>query len=227
MSESSSQAIDPTSSLFYDGVNDTTSALLEGRPTVTTNEVNRVREFNMLQSPGRLASAFAGYLVRNSALFRLAESIGRRSGLGRFNERRPRGNTDQVALADGVIRGYAANLELVEMLGKAYGFRPLFVWQPDVFSKPKLVPFEAEEKAKVDWANSLFTEVHGQLEQADELASNRAFVNLSGFFAEEDSLQFLDFCHTTEAANARIAAVLVTRLIETVKTAQGTPASMH
>ena len=221
------QGYRPDLVLFYDGVNDTTSALLEGQPTVTTNEVNRVREFNILQSPGRLASAFAGYLVRNSALFRLAESIGRRSGLGRFKEPRSPGSTNQVLLAAGVIRAYSANLELVEVLGKAYGFRPVFVWQPDIFSKPKLVPFEAEEKAKLEWAGSLFAQVHGQLERTDELASNRAFVNLSGFFSETDSLQFLDFCHTTEAANGRITAVLVTKLIEIAKTAQGTPASMR
>src|SRR5262249_55880433 len=36
--------------LFYDGVNDTTSALLEGEAGVSTNEVNRRREFNLLQS---------------------------------------------------------------------------------------------------------------------------------------------------------------------------------
>ncbi len=221
------QGYRPDVVLFYDGVNDTTSALLEGQPTVTTNEVNRVREFNILQSPGRLASAFAGYLVHNSAMFRLAGSIGRRSGLGMAKERRPPENFDLAALAAGVIRGYSANLEMVEVLGKAYGFRPVFVWQPDILSKPKLVPFESEEKAKVDWASSLFTEVHGQLERADELVSNRGFVNLSGFFSETESLQFLDFCHTTEEANARIAAVLVAKLIETVKISQGTPSPMH
>jgi hypothetical protein len=114
----------------------------------------------------------------------------------------------------GVVRGYVANVELVEALGKAYGFRPVFVWQPDVFSKPRLVAFEAEEKAKFGWASSLFTDVHRQLERADALVSNQGFINLSGIFLEADSLQFLDFCHTTEEANARIAGVLVSKLLE-------------
>ena len=68
------QGYRPDLVLFYDGVNDTTSALLEGEATVTTNEINRVREFNLLQSPARLASALAGNLIQNSALFRLAGS---------------------------------------------------------------------------------------------------------------------------------------------------------
>ena len=206
------QGYRPDLVLFYDGVNDTTSALLEGQPTVTTNEINRVREFNILQSPARLASALAGNLIQNSALFRFAGSVGRRSGLGRVKEPKAPSETELIGLAMGVVRGYVANVEMVEALGKAYGFRPVFVWQPDVFSKPRLVPFEAEEKAKVGWASSLFTEVHRQLERADALVSNPAFLNLSGIFSETDSLQFLDFCHTTEEANARIAEVLVSKL---------------
>src|SRR5689334_18725702 len=54
------QGYRPDLVLFYDGVNDTTSALLEGKPTLSTNEINRVSEFNLLQSPGRLTVALAG-----------------------------------------------------------------------------------------------------------------------------------------------------------------------
>ena len=149
---------------------------------MTTNEINRVREFNILQSPARLASALAGNLIQNSALFRFAGSVGRRSGLGRVKEPKALSETELIGLSMGVVRGYVANVELVEALGKAYGFRPVFVWQPDVFSKPRLVAFEAEEKAKVGWASSLFTEVHRQLERADALVSNPGFLNLSGIF---------------------------------------------
>ena len=48
------------------------------RPTLTTNEINRVREFNLLQSPARLPAALVGFLVKNSASYRFAESVGRR-----------------------------------------------------------------------------------------------------------------------------------------------------
>jgi len=221
------QGYRPDLVLFYDGVNDTTSALLEGQPTVTTNEINRVREFNILQSPARLASALAGNLTQNSALFRFAGSLGRRTGVERVKEPKAPADADLPGLAMGVVRGYAANLELVEALGKAYGFRPVFVWQPDIFSKPRLVPFEEEEKAKLGWASALFTEVHWQLDHTDALVSDPGFLNLSGIFSESDSLQFLDFCHTTAEANARIAGVLVSKLLETAKVVPGASASMH
>jgi len=194
---------------------------------VTTNEINRVREFNILQSPARLASALAGNLIQNSALFRFAGAVGRRSGLGRVKEPRAPSETGLIVLSMGVVRSYVANVELVESLGKTYGFRPVFVWQPDIFSKPKLVPFEAEEKTKFGWASSLFTEVHRQLERADALVSNPGFFNLSEIFSEADSLQFLDFCHTTEEANARIAGVLVCKLLEIVMIALGAPTPKH
>ena len=64
--------------LFYDGVNDTASALLEGKAGLTTNERNRAREFNLLQSPARMSAAIAGRLASGSALQRVAKSIGRR-----------------------------------------------------------------------------------------------------------------------------------------------------
>jgi len=134
--------------------------------------------------------------------------------VGRVKEPKALSESELIGLAMGVVRGYVANVELVEALGKAYGFRPVLVWQPDIFLKPKLVPFEAEEKAKFGLASSLFTEVHRQLERADALVSNPVFLNLSGIFLEDESLQFLDFCHTTEEANARIAGVLVSKLLE-------------
>jgi len=59
--------------VFYDGVNDTTSALLEGEAGLTTNEVNRRREFNLLQSPSRLGTALISRLVRIPAVFGLLE----------------------------------------------------------------------------------------------------------------------------------------------------------
>jgi len=68
--------------VFHDGVNDTTSALLEGTAGVTTNEINRQREFNILHSPGRLIGNFAAHFIKESALLRLARSIRRRIGSG-------------------------------------------------------------------------------------------------------------------------------------------------
>jgi lysophospholipase L1-like esterase len=204
----------PDMVLFYDGVNDTASTLLEGRATVTTNETNRVREFNLLQSPARLTSALAAYLLKNSSSFRFAESVGKRFGLRGGENAVARSEADLDRLAQEVVSGYAANLKLIEALGKAYGFRPAFAWQPVIFSKSKLTPFEQEESQKYVWAESLFRRVRVAIGRSTELVSAPNFFDLTDVFEDTDSLVFLDFCHTTEEANATIASMLLSRMIK-------------
>ena len=102
---------------------------------------------------------------------------------------------------------------MVEALGKAYGFRPVFFWQPVIFFKSHRVPFEEEEAAKYAWASTTFDEVKTLLSGDTHLKSDAAFLDLSEAFEDADSLVFLDFCHTTEEANASSARV-VTRLLE-------------
>ena len=219
------QGYRPDVVLFYDGVNDTTSALLEREATLTTNEINRVREFNLLQSPSRLTAALARNLVASSAWFRFASSAGRRMtkepvrGLGSPSEE------ERVRLANGVVRGYVANVRMVEALGKAYGFRSVFFWQPVIFFKSRRVPFEEEEAAKYAWTATMFAEVKDLLSIDTHLTSDPAFLDLSEIFKETESIVFLDFCHTTEEANARIARKVVARLAETGIIASPVPAS--
>lgn len=200
--------------LFYDGVNDTASAMLEGRALVTTNETNRLHEFNLLQSPARLTAALAGNLIKNSASFRFAEALGKRLGLNSGSSAVARSESELDRLAQTIVSGYAANLGIVEALGKAYGFRAVFVWQPVIFTKSHLIPFEQEERQKYAWAADLFTRVRTAMEKSPELAAESAFFDLSDIFRDTDSLVFLDFCHTTEQANATIASELVSRILK-------------
>jgi lysophospholipase L1-like esterase len=200
--------------MFYDGVNDTTSALLAGEATLTTNEVNRVREFNLLQSPGRLTAALIGRLVADSALQRLAQSIGRRCFGAPATIPPGTADVDPAGLARGVVEGYRANVGIVDALAKQYGFRPLFLWQPVVFSKARPVPFEREEAAKYAWAAPIFAEVARAIKGAAELQDRSDFVDLSGLFDEDDGLIYIDYCHTTEAGDARVAEAILPRLLE-------------
>jgi lysophospholipase L1-like esterase len=211
--------------VFYDGVNDATSALLERQASVSTNETNRVREFNLLQSAPRLVTALLGNLVRNSAMFRLASSLRGRFAKGQSQEFALPSREDSHRLAYEVVRGYGANVKLIETLGKAYGFRALFVWQPVIFFKKSLVPFEEEERAKYNWTAAMFQDVQAMIAQEVQLTSDAAFINLSEIFKDTESLVFLDFCHTTEEANAKIAVEIVPRLIETGTKAASTVAA--
>jgi hypothetical protein len=200
--------------IFYDGVNDTTSAFLEGEAGVTTNEVNRRAEFNLRQSPARLTAALGFKLIQDSGSYRFAQMVRRRLG-GRIDQAHPQPKGQGIdALAEQVVRRYEANVALVASLGNSFGFRSLFFWQPTIFDKPKLVSFEREEAQRFAWAQDMFRQVHAKIGSSSQLKTDTAFRDLSEVFADSEGLVFIDYCHTTELANARIAFLMAERVIE-------------
>jgi hypothetical protein len=199
--------------VFYDGVNDTTSAFLDGEAGLTTNEGNRRKEFNLLQSPGRLAAALSRKLLLDSGSYRFAQAVSRK--LGTQQETLKSGGTEASmrSLAESAVHTYEANVAIVERLGRSYGFQPLFFWQPTIFDKPSLVVFEREEAAKFGWSGPMFAAVYGGVRSSRGLKDDRAFHDLSRIFAGTEGLVFIDYCHTTETANAPIAAEIVPSVI--------------
>jgi lysophospholipase L1-like esterase len=202
---------------FYDGVNDTTSAFLAGEAGLTTNEINRRQEFNLLQSTGRLAKALSGKLLKDCGSYRFAQAVGRKLGLGAELSHQLPANESMRSLSEQVALTYEANLTLAESLGKSYGFRSIFFWQPIVFTKPARVASERDEATKWGWTERMFAEVYSQIHSSLVLKSDRAFRDLSGIFADTEGLVFIDYCHTTEAANAPIADAIVQSVIAAVK----------
>jgi lysophospholipase L1-like esterase len=191
--------------LFYDGVNDTTSALLEGEAGVTTNERNRRAEFNIRQSPRRLGTSMIARLVQDSAAYRFAQVIGNRLAGGQAEVGGLPAADRRKELVAEVVRRYRANVSIVEKLGREFGFHALFFWQPVVFDKPSLTPYEREEAAKLGWARGFFGEVLDAIHGSTELSRDPRFRDLSRLFSSSESLIFIDYCHTTESANGRIA----------------------
>ncbi len=199
------QGYRPDFVIFYDGVNDTTSALLAGEAGLTTNESNRQREFNLLQSPRRLAATLAVKLLVDSSSYRLARSL--RSRLSRTaaipGARIP--DDSMRSLARSVVERYAANVQIVETLAHGYGFRPLFFWQPTIFDKVELTAVERDEALKYAWTEPAFQMVYQRIRESRVLQADPVFHDLSRIFADEKKLTFIDYCHTTEIANGNIA----------------------
>ncbi|WP_165069205.1 SGNH/GDSL hydrolase family protein [Paludisphaera rhizosphaerae] len=199
--------------LFYDGVNDSASTLLEGKAGLTTNERNRAREFNLLQSPARATVAALGKLVADSALRRTAEAVARRV-VGPVDPTPALPAVVPDDLARAVVDAYQANMELVDALAARYGFRTLFAWQPAVFDRASPTPFEREEAAKYAWLAPIFERVGAELEKRESLKSRSDFLDLRPLFKDSPDLIFIDYCHTTERANAQIAERLTTPVLE-------------
>jgi hypothetical protein len=209
--------------IFYDGVNDTASAYLEGEAGLTTNERNRRAEFNLRQSPGRLAAAMAAKLVKDSGSYRFVQALRHRFDRGAATAGVASADESVRRLAAAVADRYAANVKIVETLGRGYGFRPLFFWQPMVFTKPVLVEVEREEALKWAWTERMFRAAYGRIQASSELKSDPAFHDLSGIFDGTAGLVFIDYCHTTESANAQIAAAMADRVIETLRRVEPAP----
>ncbi|MFI5455258.1 MAG: SGNH/GDSL hydrolase family protein [Isosphaerales bacterium] len=200
--------------IFYDGVNDTTSAFLGGEAGLTTNESNRRDEFNLLQSPARLAATLTAKLVKDSGSYRFARAVRRRFEGGTTAANAAPSDETLRRLARDVAARYAANIGIVESLSRGYGFRPLFFWQPIVFTKHAMVQVEREEAQRYAWTEQLFRAVYGRIQASPELKTDPAFQDLSGIFDGTEGLVFIDYCHTTESANARIAVVMADRVLE-------------
>ncbi len=204
--------------IFYDGVNDTTSAWLEGEAGVTTNEQNRRAEFNLLHSPSRLAASLIVKLVHDSASYRFAQIVGSRLGAARNVPDQPTPAKGAHALAAEVVRRYRANVDIVEKLGKEYGFETLFYWQPVVFDKLELTPFETEEARRFEWARGFFAEVYGGVRSSFKAGGDAHFHDLSRLFAGTPEFIFIDYCHTTESGNRKVAEAIARDAIAILRT---------
>jgi lysophospholipase L1-like esterase len=206
------QGYRPDVVVFYDGVNDTTSAVLSGEAGLTTNEDNRRREFNLLNSPGRLVLTLGGKLLSDSGSLRVARAIRSRLGRPALGPNTSLPDETMRRLAADVADRYAANVKLVETLARSYGFRPFFFWQPTIFNKAELTAVEREEAERYAWTETAFRAVYEKIRAVPALNADPAFRDLSAIFAAEQKLVFIDYCHTTESANARIAEQIDTAL---------------
>ena len=175
----------------YDGVNDTTSALLEGRPTVTTTR----RTGSRVQHPAisrtaclgirRIPGPELGLVPARRSLDRQEVGTGTSStNVGRAGEHRSGRPLRPVSSAatrptSSWLKCSGKGLRIPSPFGLAAGC--LFE------AKTGAIRSRGEGQGRLGKLP-----VHGSSRstrgQADELASNRAFVNLSGFFAEEDIL---------------------------------------
>jgi lysophospholipase L1-like esterase len=200
--------------IFYDGVNDASAAFLGGEAGLTTNESNRRREFNLLQSPARLATALAGKLVGDSAGYRFAQAVRRRFEAKAAARGASVSDETIDRLAHDTVERYIANIRMVASLSQRYGFHPFFFWQPMVFTKPVLVQVEREEAWRFAWSERMFRAVYERIRASPELKTEAAFHDLSGIFDATEGLVFIDYCHTTERANGRIAEAMADRVIE-------------
>jgi len=191
--------------VFYDGINDVSSAMYNGVAGIPQNESRRRAEFNLL-SLHRSADFDRAQVVRmaeRSATVRIARAIKRRViGEQRASAAMRRANRSDDLPAQ-VATTYVDNLEFICMLAHRYHFTPLFYLQPVIYERSRPTAYEEVQRRAAEKYRRFFESCYQ--ESATRAAAIDGFRDISNTLAEADTSCFVDFMHTSEAANAIIA----------------------
>ena len=199
----------PDLAVFYDGVNDTFAAFQSRVAGIPQNEHNRVAEFDALKRFGVRQA-----IVEKLALYRLIGGGMRSRGIPRTDGL----PNDQLARA--VVNVYLRNISIVEGLAQRFGFRAVFFWQPTVFTKKQLSPWERQvyqESERRLGAASFYGEVYEAFKERMKTSPADNVHDLSGIFDDVRDTIFSDEFHVSEAGNQKIAESIAGTLQKVTK----------
>ena len=203
--------------IFYDGVNDTTSALLEREAGLTTNEVNRRQEFNLLQSPARLTSALLSKLLKDSGSYRFAQAVRRRSSGDASPHLVPRRLMRYARSPLPSSNAIWPILRSPKSSATALVFAPCSTGSQSYLTSRLWSPLNARRPRNTLRLEGIFREVYGKVRDSAEREPDPAFRDLSGLFSDSRNLIFIDYCHTTESANAWVAAEMAVGVVDSLR----------
>jgi hypothetical protein len=200
--------------VFYDGVNEMACAEQTGRADAVFDEARRREEFNLLFSERRSDLLLAALMVL------VPRTVRRLRQLTGLPLRHPAAvppidlnGIDLGALARDVIGVYRANLRLVRALAGAYGFTPVFFWQPTIASKKTKSPDEvrwARDHTRDPQSRVLLHEaIIAERRRCHELADADDAIDLSPLFDGWTGPVYIDLYHLSEPANAAVAEAML------------------
>jgi lysophospholipase L1-like esterase len=192
----------PDAVVFYDGVNDVFSAYQAGRAGDPKNEWRRREDFESVRR------AFQRRLAGHLATVKLVR---------RAFAPDPEPPVDPARLAAEVVRAYAGNLRVVESMAAAFGFEVRFYWQPTVWLKSGLTPYERAAGEHYAYLEALYRAAAAEIAAHPELSRNPRFGDLGKILADREEPLFLDFCHIGPAGNRIVAEQIAADLAEALR----------
>jgi lysophospholipase L1-like esterase len=200
--------------VFYDGINEMACAEQTGRADGLFNEARRRAEFNLLHPDRRRDLIIAALMA---AAPRSVRRLRRLTGLA-LRGPLPTAEADlsRVAitgLARDVVAVYAANLRLMRLLGREYGFQPIFYWQPVITTKRRKSPdeqrWENDYTKDPDRRRLLYRAIISECRRRPELADAPDAMDLSALFDDWLEPVYVDLFHLSEAGNAAVAEAML------------------
>jgi hypothetical protein len=127
-------------------------------------------------------------------------------------------SVDLAELAREVVSVYLANLRLVRVLAREYGFQPLFFWQPVITTKARKTPDEQR------WLNDytydperrrlLYDVILRQRRCRSEFAAASDAFDLSALFDDWTDPVYIDLYHLSEGGNAAVAEAMLPAVVD-------------
>jgi hypothetical protein len=132
---------EPDLVLFYDGGTEAFTAYQSGRADVHSN-YNSFKNF--LDNWGASQKAGFAYL-RETNTYRFLEKIAVRTPFHKKEPAAAAPHPDADMLANAVVKNYVQNMDIIDLLGKQYGFRAVFAWYPNLaVGNKELTPYERQ-----------------------------------------------------------------------------------
>ena len=200
--------------LFYDGINEMACAEQTGHADRLFNEARRHAEFNLLHQQRRRELITAAVM---SAAPRTLRRLRQLTGLSLCGPLpAPEADLSRVDIAGltrEVLAVYTANLRLVRLLARGYGFQPIFFWQPVITTKR----YKTSDERR--WVNDytsdpgqrllLYDAIVGARRSDTELLNAEDAVDLSALFDDWKDPVYIDLYHLSETGNRVIAEAML------------------
>ncbi|MGH7113226.1 MAG: hypothetical protein ACREE9_01880 [Stellaceae bacterium] len=206
--------------LFYDGINEMACAEQTGRADGLFNEARRRAEFNLLHPDRRrdlLTAALIASAPRTLRRLRQLTGLPLRGPMPAAEADLSR--VDVAGLAAQVVAVYAANLRLVRLLAREYGFRPVFFWQPVLTTKRALTAdeqrWDKDYTSDPERRRRLYAAILAARRGCRDIAEAPDTVDLSALFDDWTDPVYIDLYHLSEKGNAAVAAAMLPALTAT------------
>ncbi len=191
----------PDAVVFFDGVNEVFAAFQTGLPAAHLELSRIAARFEERQHP--LLDWLGGLRTVSLARSLRAGPDSRRLQLAG----RPRGAEPRVdQLAGGLVAGYLENHRLAQVLGREYGFRSLFFWQPNLAIDGKRLTAE-EQELRAALEEQLVRLTRGAYAEVARAAPGREGLwYVADLFDDVDEQLWIDeLGHVTPAGNELVA----------------------
>ncbi len=205
--------------IFFDGVNDAPAAALW--PETPGTHMNYYRIRDRFEAPGRRRKNVLQTVIRNSGVVRFSAFLREKMGvttdnyLGAWNA--PDTEAEFRERGEAAARLWLDNFQMIQVLGRAYGFVPIAVLQPSLMvgekplhpSEKALEITEMENEAKRT-GMAVFAEMRRAVrELLPQKGLGFAIHDESDLFADFPDPVYIDYVHMSGRGNRVIAERLI------------------